>query len=418
MECLKCKSPNPDGKKFCGDCGTSLDPTAGDIDAYLESNLGPRVQALIKEQYKDQKLVEIDVTEAVVTKLSGWAKLLGFFVGIPLTLLALVLGFLGIKTYSDFSGLVNSGKQEISQTFQIERQKAQQQADVFTQQAGVFKADSDQLAQKSEELKSKYKQLENQLTGVDALAQNVKALTVKVERIEEKIGFEPSAALTPGIRSSLEDSFASFSSYLANLGFRPKKGRVRVAIDPKYDQNAMYISAENRIIIGPSMSRERQAVYYIYAVHALGGSGVTGSSQASSALQSGLADYLACSFSNNPLLGEEYAKAVGGKVPGSGKPYLRNLKNNRMFSKSKEIEIHDEGEVWGGAFWELRDQIGQRAADRLLFSTWSALRPQELSDNNVAISFVKKLLDIDSSSEGGKHANQIRSVFERRGLRI
>lgn len=422
MECVRCKATNPDGKKFCGDCGAPLDPTENQINSYLESNLGTRIQAFIKEQYKDQKIIEIEATEAVVTKLANWAKLLGFFVGIPLALIALILGFLGIRTYSDFSLIVDTGKKEIAETLDKEREKAQQQANIFKRQAEIFKSDSDQLAQKSEELKSKYQQLKNQLSGIDTLAKEVKSLATKVEKIEERIGVRPSAFLTPDLQKNLENSFTEFRTYLISLGFKPRPGKLQVSVDAKYEgtaiqDNAIYIPHENRIIISPSMAGEKQVMYYIYTLHALG---TIDYRIAGSGLQSGLADYFACSFSNNPLLGEEFAKAKGGKVPGTGKPYLRNLKNRRTFTELDARipahdagAAHDAGEVWGGAFWELREQIGQSVTDKLLFSTWSDLKVNELK-GKIQESFVKKLLEMDRSLEGGKYKNQISLIFERR----
>ena len=419
MDCSRCRAANQDGKKFCGDCGAPLDQTANQIDAYLESNLGVRVQAFIKEQYKDQKLVEIEATEAIITKLVSWAKLLGFFVGIPLAIMALVLGFLGFRTYSDFTAIVDTGKKEIKDTFDKEREKAQQQANIFKRQAEIFKSDSDQLAQSSEELKAKYQQLKTQLAGIDTLAKDVKTLATKLEKIEERIGIEPSALLTPDLRKDLENSLTEFRNYLINLGFKPKPGNLQVSVDAKY-LNAIYVPGENRIILGPSMVRQKQVAYYIYTLHALGRASTTDYSNPAAGLQSGLADYFACSFSNNPVLGAtKEEKATGGD-----KPYIRNLKNLRRLTEleapAKEkgaAAAHDAGEVWGGAFWELREQIGQTVTDKLLFSTWSNMTTENLREN-IRGAFFKKLLETELLVENGKYTKQIRSVLERRGLTL
>jgi len=39
-----------------------------------------------------------------------------------------------------------------------------------------------------------------------------------------------------------------------------------------------------------------------------------------------------------------------------------------------ELELHDEGNIWGGAFWQLRIEIGKAPADKLLFATWKNFR--------------------------------------------
>ena len=97
MNCNNCKAANPEGKKYCGDCGAALDLSAVAKDADESA-----VQQQIRVQAKDQKLVEVELIEAVVNRLSNWAKLFGFFVGIPVALFLALLGLLGYKTYSDF----------------------------------------------------------------------------------------------------------------------------------------------------------------------------------------------------------------------------------------------------------------------------------------------------------------------------
>jgi hypothetical protein len=115
------------GKKYCGDCGTILDPTGGPLQNFLESNLQQYIQTTLKEQLKDQKVVDIETAQAVVSKLFEWPKILACLVGVPLTVLALVLGFLGINTYSDFSRTIRSKQyiavkslEEITQQKRIE----------------------------------------------------------------------------------------------------------------------------------------------------------------------------------------------------------------------------------------------------------------------------------------------------------
>jgi hypothetical protein len=61
---------------------------------------------------RDQKTVEIEIAQAIIVRLSGWARLFGFFVGIPIALLLAALGIFGVKTYSDFSARVNQAKEE------------------------------------------------------------------------------------------------------------------------------------------------------------------------------------------------------------------------------------------------------------------------------------------------------------------
>jgi hypothetical protein len=109
MKCPKCNCENPDEKKFCGDCGARLQTTG-----YLsDDELRATIRAAIREELADQKVVEVEITESVLERITGWAKTLGFFAGIPLAALLLVLGLLGLKKYSDLWELASAAEQRI-----------------------------------------------------------------------------------------------------------------------------------------------------------------------------------------------------------------------------------------------------------------------------------------------------------------
>ena len=78
----------------------------------LSAAVQQEVARALDARLTDQKTVDIETSQAIVSRLSDWAKLFGFFVGVPLALLFSALGFLGIKTYSDFSARVSQAKEE------------------------------------------------------------------------------------------------------------------------------------------------------------------------------------------------------------------------------------------------------------------------------------------------------------------
>jgi uncharacterized membrane protein YvbJ len=55
VECPICGTPSADDKRFCGDCGASLDRTLGSIKQYLDANLGQEIQILLKKELRDQR---------------------------------------------------------------------------------------------------------------------------------------------------------------------------------------------------------------------------------------------------------------------------------------------------------------------------------------------------------------------------
>jgi hypothetical protein len=78
------------------------------MERFLDERLTERVRAVLKENFADQKALEIETSELIAARAIKWAKTLGYFVGIPIavaafiiTLGASVLGIIGLRTWSD-----------------------------------------------------------------------------------------------------------------------------------------------------------------------------------------------------------------------------------------------------------------------------------------------------------------------------
>jgi hypothetical protein len=251
------------------------------------------------------------------------------------------------------------------------------------------------------------------------LQQKVETLGAKVERLEN-LTFEPSAALSPELQTDLQSSFNSFQAYLTKLGYESQTTNVRVFVDPKL-KNAFYDSESNRIVLGEPFAKDTDAMFREYTNHALlakTGLNPDNMSIEQQAVVFGLADYFPCSFNNDPLLGKKIVNLYRRRPEYKDKPALRNLKNDRTFDEVvADSTLHNVGEIWGGAFWELRERLGQTVADRLLFSTWVASRSLNTHDD-FGVAFVKALLKTDQSLGDGKHGRDIQEIFMRRGLKV
>jgi len=94
-----------------------------------------------------------------------------------------------------------------------------------------------------------------------------------------------------------------------------------------------------------------------------------------------------------------------------------SLQNNRKFQELKSDYSAMSAQIWGGAFWDLRQKLGREVADQLLYQAWFALESADVMSND-AKRFVKKLLEADQHQEGGKHANEIKETFKDRGLEL
>ena len=95
MDCIDCKTNNPDGNRFCGQCG-----------AELGRSLDETVR---KKGFRDRQTTEMEITEAVVSRLMKWAGWLGTIAAVIVVLFGLLLG----KSYVDVRKVVDAGKTEI-----------------------------------------------------------------------------------------------------------------------------------------------------------------------------------------------------------------------------------------------------------------------------------------------------------------
>jgi hypothetical protein len=388
IECTRCKAQNPDGKRFCGDCGGPLDPALVAMRELMGTTLREQVHEVVKEHYKDQKIVELETTQAIASRLLDWAKLLGFFVGIPIAILFLILGALGIKTYSDFSGQVDKAQKDITAHL----------TDAQTR-AAKLKADGEALS-------TDYEKLRAQFADTKALAEQLETLSKKVDVIGEKLGFTPSSKISAEARSRLETAFPKFQQYLRGLGYRGSADTISVDIREKMETGALaYYDPDKRMMVIDSKHADDPVILYREYAHRVLYSLGTPSDPDSTfgfyyAIESGLAWYLPCSFVNSPKPTTAVAWDLTKKRSfGELRPEIGSAMNNGT-------------EIWGSAFWEMRVALGQDVVDKSLFDAWFKLRPEEARSDQ-GVSFVRKLMDIDRT-----HQAQIRAIFTRRGLAL
>ncbi len=79
------------------------------------------------------------------------------------------------------------------------------------------------------------------------------------------------------------------------------------------------------------------------------------------------------------------------------------------------LETHKLGEVWGGAFWELRKKFGRDKIDRLLFDAWKRLQPVAGKLEKPQF-FVDTIVGASKAAGNEQDAKIIRQAFERRKL--
>jgi len=115
------------------------------------------------------------------------------------------------------------------------------------------------------------------------------------------------------------------------------------------------------------------------------------------AMDEGLSDYFACSLNNDAILGEDVGVS-------------RNLDNN-TYTWNPSAGAHWNGQVVGGASWDVRQAVGTAIADNLVFR---ALQVSPKARN--FSEFADNMVIADNSYYAGSHRTQIVQAFANHGI--
>ena len=179
MNCPHCNSPSAEGKKYCADCGSPLDPQTVRLETLIKS----QVADAIRDKFKDQKVVEVETSHAIAERLIGWAKLFAYAVGIPFGLLIVWLSIAGIDTYRDFKKLVATVEEQIKPMLE----QAKSDAEQAQKNAKQAKAEAEDSKNTIENAATEAKR---QLGSAVELAKNVKALSDRFAGLEQQTSSE------------------------------------------------------------------------------------------------------------------------------------------------------------------------------------------------------------------------------------
>ncbi|MBU1652360.1 M36 family metallopeptidase, partial [bacterium] len=123
------------------------------------------------------------------------------------------------------------------------------------------------------------------------------------------------------------------------------------------------------------------------------------------AMNEGWSDYFACTITDESQMGEG-GLFTNGQV-------MRDLDNTLRMPENWAGEVHADGRIIGGAFWDLRELLGASSADSLLHFAkylWS----ETFEDY-----FVDVLVTADDDgdlSNGGPYHNEIYEAFDMHGI--
>jgi uncharacterized membrane protein YvbJ len=128
MDCIECKTTNPDDNRFCGKCGAELGRT---LD-----------QTLRKKGFTDRKATEMEITESVVDRLAKWGKLLAGIVALILAAFAFAFSLV----YRDTRAALDAGKTQIESAVTDGKNKINASVTETTNEIGAVKRSADVLA--------------------------------------------------------------------------------------------------------------------------------------------------------------------------------------------------------------------------------------------------------------------------------
>lgn len=365
----------------------------------------------IQERLRDSKVVEVETSQAIASRLSEWAKLFGFFIGIPLALFAGWLGAVGFKSYRDVKAVIDRARKDVAQTFDKARENANSAADIALKTAEEVREIRANLQEEAQKLRTK-------LQEVGALVPQVQDLSQRVATIESVVKFKASKALTPDLKQQLGQALKEYYDYLKTVGLSLKLSSPTVVIKSK-DLNASYAGPpSNQIVVHPDLIEFPDVALREFTHHVMHELKPDFDwSRDKPGLESGLADYLPASFMDDPDFGKDVWPVFERHNPGLKVP-SRNLKNRRSFSEvvfDQGLQ-QNNGTIWGGAWWELREALGRDTLDTLLIAAWKSLRFAD-STKDLKV-FPLEMIQQDRALSAGKHEQEIRRVFEGRGLSL
>lgn len=111
MICKACGAEMPDDHRYCGGCGSKLSPDPLDEVMLRLNSLGTLVDKQM--QLRDQRFLDIDTTEKIVTRLMNWARLFAFFIGIPLAAILVSLALYAGKGFKELHDMAATARDSL-----------------------------------------------------------------------------------------------------------------------------------------------------------------------------------------------------------------------------------------------------------------------------------------------------------------
>lgn len=210
--------------------------------------------------------------------------------------------------------------------------------------------------------------------------------------------------------------------FLQSLGFTDANAERQVVKTDAFPvDNSFYEPASDRILFGEGGvddAEDLEVVWHEYG-HAVQDAQVPGfgSHEQAGAIGEGFGDYLAVTMSQG--LAPDTATTPWACVMDwdatsytSDTPHcLRRVDGTKMFPDDLDGEVHDDGEIWSRALWDINQAVGRRQATTLIIEAQFAFTP--------GISFrvaAQTTVDTARALYGDTVAGQVQTAFVDRGI--
>ncbi|PWK06650.1 M36 family metallopeptidase [Tumebacillus permanentifrigoris] len=225
--------------------------------------------------------------------------------------------------------------------------------------------------------------------------------------------------------ASFEDVMAYYhidtlQRYIQSLGFTNINNRsIVVNVNTSTQDNSWYTPSTKDLTFGTGGvddAEDAGIIAHEYG-HSIQDNQVPGfgATNEGGAMGEGFGDFLGTTYEDslvssttfNACIGEWDATSYSSTTP----PCLRRLDNNKVYPGAIVGEVHDDGEIWSQAEYELAKAFGRDIATKLILQSHFSLTSS--SGFNAGAKAIKAA---DTALYAGAHATQITSIFAARGI--
>jgi hypothetical protein len=210
--------------------------------------------------------------------------------------------------------------------------------------------------------------------------------------------------------------------YIQSLGFTNVNNRQQVfSVDRYKKDNSFYQSSTKNITYGTGGvddAEDAEVILHEYG-HSILDNQVPGygTSLEADSIGEGFGDYLAGSLGaqlsggfQDVCIAEWDATSYSSTVP----PCLRRLDGTKHYPEAIVGEVHDDGEIWSAALWQIRGAIAAAKADTIILQHHFLLTT-DTSFNQAANALVTAAINLRYSRA---EVNAIRTILQNRGFTV